>query len=91
MPLAEQVGRLVEDLFDAVAHRGIKVGDDSTWLFASELYQLLEEPYIVVCGLPAEKGDTQNNISSFTRHTGDNRQRQFMLVCLVGGIHEYYV
>lgn len=48
VPLAEQVSRLVKDLFNAVAHRGIKVGDDSTWLFPSELHQLLEEPHIVV-------------------------------------------
>ena len=38
VPLAEQVSRLVKDLFDAVAHRGIKVGDDSTWFLTSELH-----------------------------------------------------
>lgn len=74
VPLAEQVGRLVEDLFDTVAHRRIKVGDDSTWLFACELQQLFEEPHIVVCGLSAEEGDTQDNISAFTRDAGDNRK-----------------
>jgi hypothetical protein len=52
VPLAKQVGRLVEDLFDAVAHRGIKVSDDSAWLFTSELQQLFEKPHIVICGLP---------------------------------------